>query len=286
MPSNVFQLFLCVFLPVMLALAGLALRALTWRGCIAAAIVGIVIATCTPALFPALVVMVAAGVVATEFRVIKDEQRKNRLEMVKTQVWNFCRSNRIIRGAGSVLGNGGASVVFAILFDLSGTTTLLSGPADAAIALDILYFAVAGSIAAAAADTVAGEIGRALRARAFSIVTFKPVEIGANGGVSVLGTFAGAVASAIIGTICGIFSAYILFGSVAHFSMPFVAIVTIAGVFGCFIDSFIGATVEGKAMRIMSVKGKAITFTIGNNETNFIGTFAGGLAGIIMRYFV
>lgn len=276
-----------IVIPLVLALTGVAVRALTLRGGIAAAIVGMTVAICTPSLFPALTVMVVLGIGATVVRVYLSARRQSTLDSCTLDTGDSANINdRILRGAGSVFGNGGAAVLFAAAFGVFGSINLQVQPNAISNCLDALYFATAGCIAAAAADTIAGEIGRAFRARTYSILTLKPVEIGANGGVSALGTIAGCAASSLIGVICAFFSAYVLFGSIAHFNWMFVVIVTLAGVVGCFVDSLVGATIEGKAFRVVSLQEKPIVFTVGNNETNFIGTFFGGVFALTVRIFM
>ncbi len=263
------------------------MRALTPRGGIAAAIVGVSIALCTPPLFPSLTVMVVVGIGATAVREYFDARRRiKRDPHVAVVGYASTINDRILRGAGSVIGNGGTAVLFAAAFGALNFLFSQEDPHAVLVYLDALYFATAGCIAAAAADTVAGEIGRAFRARAFSISTLKPVEIGANGGISALGTIAGCAASCLIGVVCAFFTAYGPFGSISHFSWTFAVLVAFSGVVGCFVDSFVGATIEGKAIKVLSFQGKTFAFTIGNNETNFISTLAGGAIAFIIFIFI
>ncbi|MDO5848481.1 MAG: TIGR00297 family protein [Methanobrevibacter sp.] len=117
-----------------------------------------------------------------------------------------------------------------------------------------------GAISTATADTLASEIGVTTTPRL--ITTFKKVEPGTDGAVSVLGTAAGIGGAAIIGI-----AAYLL-GIVSNpFSGLIVAIVS--GTIGCFMDSFLGATFERKEM-------------LTNEHVNLIATITGAIVGIIL----
>jgi uncharacterized protein (TIGR00297 family) len=114
-----------------------------------------------------------------------------------------------------------------------------------------------GSIAAATADTMASELGVLQNPRL--ITTFKKVPPGTDGGISILGTTAGIIGAGIIG-----FFAYIL--GVYPVLTEALAIAVIAGTFGCFFDSILGAVLE---------KRNYLT----NEHVNLLATVAGALLG-------
>ncbi|NYT18295.1 MAG: TIGR00297 family protein [Methanobacteriales archaeon] len=114
-----------------------------------------------------------------------------------------------------------------------------------------------GSIAAATADTMASEVGVLQTPRL--ITTFKKVAPGTDGGISVLGTTAGIIGAGIIG-----FFAYVL--GVYPDLTKALAIAVIAGTFGCFFDSVLGAVLE---------KRNYLT----NEHVNLLATVAGALLG-------
>ena len=91
----------------------------------------------------------------------------------------------------------------------------------------------AGALAAATADTWATEIGSFSPHAPRLITTWRPVPKGTDGGVTLLGT-AGGISGALF--IAG--SAALLFAP----SMP----VVWAGVVGMFVDSALGATIQGR----------------------------------------
>ncbi|MDR0334397.1 MAG: DUF92 domain-containing protein [Methanomassiliicoccaceae archaeon] len=94
------------------------------------------------------------------------------------------------------------------------------------------------SIAVAAADTIASEVGVKDK-KVWLITTFKRVEPGVDGGVSVTGTSV-ALMAAIMTTVIGW---VLIFGFTFewYFFIP-----VIAGMIGCFADSVLGATLETK----------------------------------------
>jgi uncharacterized protein (TIGR00297 family) len=115
-----------------------------------------------------------------------------------------------------------------------------------------------GSVATAAADTVAGEIGMTTSAPVL-ITTFEMVPRGTNGGVTLEGEIAACIGSLVIaGAAC--FLGVITF--------PMLGICTLAGFIGTNIDSLVGATLED-------------TGHIGNAGTNLIATLCGGLFALV-----
>ena len=113
------------------------------------------------------------------------------------------------------------------------------------------------ALAEAAGDTVASEIGQWLSPRAYLVTTWQGVPAGENGGISLAGTAAGLVASALIaglGFILGLTSAG---GAAIAFA---------AAVAGNLMDSVLGTTLERRGL-------------VTNGVVNFTGTsLAGALA--------
>ncbi len=144
------------------------------------------------------------------------------------------------RGYKNVFANGIVSASAAVLYGITG---------NAAFAAMFV-----GSVATAAADTVASEIG-VTGGEPYLITSFRRVKAGTNGGVTVTGEMTALVTSAIIGLI-----AYLL-GVVS----PTVAVVCmLAGFIGTNLDSLVGAVIENRGV-------------IGNAGTNVIATLGGGL---------
>lgn len=112
---------------------------------------------------------------------------------------------------------------------------------------------VAGSLAAATADTLASELGNVWGRRYVHVLTFRPDQRGRDGVVSLEGTLAGAV-----GAVC----LAVAFG--ASYGWGGAGGVWLGGVVGNFVDSVLGATLQRRGY-------------LDNHQVNFLGT-AGGAA--------
>lgn len=123
------------------------------------------------------------------------------------------------RDAAQVLANGGVFAVAVLANAITGD------PNWAAVAL--------GALAAATADTWATEIGTLAGRSPRSIISFRVVEPGTSGGVTVPGTLASAAGATFIGAAA-------LATGVAGDATP----VIVGGLAGSFADSVAGATVQ------------------------------------------
>jgi uncharacterized protein (TIGR00297 family) len=123
------------------------------------------------------------------------------------------------------------------------------------------YAGFIGSIAVATADTLASEVGVVDKYPRL-ITTFKKVPPGTDGGVSPLGTAAGIVGAGIIGIF-----AYFLGISADPFNALKIAV--IAGTFGCFVDSILGAVLESRNY-------------LTNEHVNLLATVSGAILGILI----
>ncbi len=118
-------------------------------------------------------------------------------------------------------------------------------------ATQTMLFALAvAALAEAAADTAASEIGQVLGGRPRIITSFKAVDPGRDGAISLAGSLAGVAASAIV-AYAGMWA---LGGGWILFT------VSCAGaVFGLFFDSLLGATLEERGW-------------LNNDAVNFLST--------------
>lgn len=136
----------------------------------------------------------------------------------------------------------------------------------------VFLIAAISSMAFSTADTWASEIGsERFKARTHMIHTFKKVEPGTDGGVSVPGTIA---------TVFGAFFIAGLFWVMnKNFGFTALFIVAIAGFLGSLADSLIGATVQGKKLNvnIRNIFSNRITY-VDNDITNWLSA---GTASII-----
>jgi uncharacterized protein (TIGR00297 family) len=128
------------------------------------------------------------------------------------------------RDIGQVLANGAIASIFAGLHFFFPAST-------------VPWVVFAGSLAAVNADTWATELGVLNPSMPRLITTWKPVDRGSSGAVSLLGTLAaagGALFIAILGALLG----------PAGKGWVNLEIIIIAGLLGSLFDSFLGATVQ------------------------------------------
>jgi uncharacterized protein (TIGR00297 family) len=120
------------------------------------------------------------------------------------------------------------------------TQVLANGGVYAAAALGSLlapspmWYAIgAGALAASTADTWATEVGTLAGGDPISIISGRRVAPGTSGGISIVGTAAGAGGALFIGA------------AVAGWPVPFIA-VAVGGIAGALADSLLGATVQAR----------------------------------------
>ena len=144
----------------------------------------------------------------------------------------FAKGHR--RDLGQALANGGLAALLAVLSRLSPTIIPMPGR--------VWFAACAGAMAAVNADTWATELG-VLSARPPRLITTgQPVEVGASGGVTWLGSAASLGGALVIGLFAGLGSL------VLHQGWASAGIVVLAatagGAGGSAFDSLLGATVQ------------------------------------------
>jgi uncharacterized protein (TIGR00297 family) len=128
--------------------------------------------------------------------------------------------------------------------------------------LFILYLA---SVAAVTADTWGTEIGTLWRGQPWSIISFKKVEPGTSGAISILGTAGGVAGAALITIFMRIFFPGVL---TDHESI----IIILSGAGGALIDSILGATVQASYKDNSTGKLTEKQF-IGGSQTNLVRGF-------------
>lgn len=124
-----------------------------------------------------------------------------------------------------VFANGGMALVAAALYALSPSIIAL-----------VMF---GSSVAEAASDTFAGEIGILSKSSPISIITGKRMKPGLSGAVSALGSVAG-LAGALFIALYWMSNFLPLSGK----SFAYASVVAISGFFGCLMDSVLGATVQ------------------------------------------
>ncbi len=139
-----------------------------------------------------------------------------------------------------------AAALFAKGSTRDAVQVLANGGIAAALALGQFVWphpwwwpAFIGAIAAATADTWSTEVGTLGRRPPRLITTGRPVDAGTSGAVSLPGTLAALAGGALIGGLAGVLGDGLTFAQALLVGIA-------AGVFGCFADSLLGATVQGR----------------------------------------
>jgi len=146
------------------------------------------------------------------------------------------------RTAGQVIANSGVACILALLALWRNEY------------LPVMQLMIAGSFAAATADTLSSELGTVYGRSFYNIITLKKDTRGLDGVISLEGT--------LIGTI-GAFAIAVIYALFLGWSIH-VLWIAIAGFTGNIIDSVLGATLERKGL-------------MGNNVVNFLNTAVGAI---------
>ncbi len=170
----------------------------------------------------------------------------------KKALMNAADTEKGRRTAAQVLANSG---VAAILSLLNWDATHFS----------ILPYMIAGSFAAATADTLSSELGTVYGRRFYNVITFKPDTRGLDGVISLEGTLIGIAGAFAIAVIHALFYGWNIL----------VLWIVIAGFTGNLFDSVLGATLERRGW-------------ISNNMVNFLNTAVGAIVCwlLLICYFV
>jgi len=159
----------------------------------------------------------------------------------------IAQENEGQRGSGNVLAN--SLVALVAVIGAAGSQSL-------SISEAVFFFAFAGAVGAALADTLSSEIG-GLFDNPRLITTLEVVEPGTDGAVTWQGEVIGLTGAGIIGII-----ALVGFHGVGPTGA---GAIVLAGVAGMTVDSVLGATIEGTLF--------------GNQTVNFLATLSAALVG-------
>ncbi len=168
------------------------------------------------------------------------------------------------RDAHQVFANGGIAVVWATIYFFYTS--------------DLVYYLFVAAIAAANADTWATELGIFSKSKPRLITSFKKVEKGRSGGISMIGSI-----SAFCGSLLISFSGFI-FITKGPIEFNILIFLTIAGFLSSFVDSYLGASFQAqyqdeitgqfteKAFNKMKTENKLISGNkwLNNDMVNFL----------------
>jgi uncharacterized protein (TIGR00297 family) len=169
----------------------------------------------------------------------------------KKEAARLAQENKGRRGARHALANAGVATACALFAAVTPYRQLFA-------------LAFAGAFATAAADTSSSEIGQLLGRRTYLPTNFKPVPPGTEGAVSLEGTLAGVLASAVIA---------VLGAALGLYSWRGVLPVVVAAFIGTTFESLVGAALERRRL-------------LDNEALNFLNTLVGALVAVIFTPWV
>ncbi|MDF2674941.1 MAG: hypothetical protein K0R09_3209 [Clostridiales bacterium] len=159
------------------------------------------------------------------------------------------------RDYAQVIANGLLGFIFAFIFYITKN--------------HVFILAYATAFAAANADTWASELGVLSRANPISIITFKKIERGMSGGVSLLGIIASVLGAGFIGVILSM--GYVLQYGISMSCLKLFILCSICGFIGSLVDSLIGSTIQAKYVCTVCGKYTEKKLHHGSNTTHMSG---------------
>jgi uncharacterized protein (TIGR00297 family) len=154
---------------------------------------------------------------------------------------------------------------------------------------EILFIIYCGSLSAVCSDTWATEIGTFRKTNTYNVISWKKVTQGISGGISVQGTLA-----AIFGSLFVSLTA--LFWIQTNLFLT-VFLITVAGVFGSFADSILGASLQrqNRCFNCGKITERKIHCNINtgyesglkwmnNDFVNLFASFTGGITILIFHF--
>lgn len=149
---------------------------------------------------------------------------------------NFSKGSR--RDAWQVAANGGMAGLMVLIY------VFLSRYSTGTIWTQYLWIGFASSLAAANADTWATELGLLNPSKPVLISTLRKVPKGTSGAVSLVGTTASFLGSALIGGVAVLCLSAGWAPSMSLKPVMQFLIITISGMLGSLVDSILGATIQ------------------------------------------
>ncbi|MFQ4139541.1 TIGR00297 family protein [Nodosilinea sp. PGN35] len=155
----------------------------------------------------------------------------------------------------------GSALAAAICAGAIALLTATGSPTTQALWLPVLALAYVSSLSTKLSDTTASEVGKAYGQRTFLITSLKPVPAGTEGAVSLEGTLAGVVGSAVMALV----------GWAVGLITPWgIAICLVAALVATTLESLLGATLQTQIEWLT------------NEVVNGVNTTLGALIGILL----
>jgi uncharacterized protein (TIGR00297 family) len=142
------------------------------------------------------------------------------------------------------LGAAGLAAAFSLTHPLPGSYSVM----------------VVAALAEATADTLASELGEVVGGQPLLVTTFRRVEPGTDGGISLAGTVAGVSGALLVVAVSW---------ATLKLSVGDTSAAAVGAVGGLFVDSLLGATLERRGW-------------LNNDAVNFLSTLAAALIAILL----
>ncbi|XP_042897136.1 transmembrane protein 19 [Parasteatoda tepidariorum] len=231
-----FQIDRCIVAVIFSALVtlwGLKKKSLALSGAIGGIFVGLILTYSSYCFVACLFTFFFTSSKATHFH----SSRKKKLEV------NFKEGGQ--RNWIQVVCNGGTATEIALIYMLNGGCGEIPLDFNKNYLRSWLAAAVLSALASANGDTWASELSILAQSKPRLITTFQKVPIGTNGGVTSIGV----LCSAFGGLLVGLSYFVTLFSTVPYFSVIEQAVLSAfigisSGLFGSFLDSLLGATLQ------------------------------------------
>jgi len=287
------RISLSLWLPAIITIRAYGKKNLDFVGSIAAFFVGAVMVLHSYAHVVAMITFFASSSALTKFRRARKKKYETNVTGGHQRNWK------------QVISNGGAATLFALLaFIGSEEDSVLGGERRLRLTKfgleRMLWYdlAIMGSIASAAGDTWASEIGAAVGTGDPRLITnLRTVPRGTNGAISFIGTIASVAGGASVGVAYWL--TILLFSPYQSNASPqwiLIVVCCLCGFVGSLLDSFVGATlqysgydsrtnciVEKPAPSVQLICGRDI---LDNNGVNLISCLLSSLMAPLFAEFI
>jgi len=136
----------------------------------------------------------------------------------------------------------------------------------------VIFAGFLACMATATADTLASEVGETSKSPPRLITTLKPVGVGEDGGITLLGETASLLGAAATGVLAFALLALGLEGEVQCEPLVMLSVAVVCGFLGTNIDSLLGATLQRRGM-------------LSNSGVNLVSTTLAALLGVVVYGF-